>query len=406
MKANELPVITENLLAAMQSDGYSQKFLDSAVWILELFSSYCEKRGLHTISVDAAVLFCKEQFGFDYYEPSASLQHSIRRPLLSLFEYYQTGSYLRIHPKSVHTKIPEAFGDLYLEYWDVVNKLDLAKSTRKERLWMFSVHFNFIAEQGITVPLDIRQEHVHMFLDMHQKKYASSTMAGQRTVLRELYDWLYEQRYVSFSGKQAIPFVRRDPRDKILSYYSRDEISQMLSCIDTESRSGKFAYAVVSILAYLGIRAGDIICLKFSSIDWENNVICFNQQKTGKPLTLPLLDEVKYPLLDYIKNARPESRDADYIFATACAPYTRLNTTGSVYHIVKKCMNIAGIEYEGRHHGSHALRTSLASDLLQNDVPISAIAGILGHSSTRATEAYLTIDETHLKELTLEVPNE
>ena len=378
MKANELPVITENLLAAMQSDGYSQKFLDSAVWILELFSSYCEKRGLHTISVDAAVLFCKEQFGFDYYEPSASLQHSIRRPLLSLFEYYQTGSYLRIHPKSVHTKIPEAFGDLYLEYWDVVNKLDLAKSTRKERLWMFSVHFNFIAEQGITVPLD----------------------------LRELYDWLYEQRYVSFSGKQAIPFVRRDPRDKILSYYSRDEISQMLSCIDTESRSGKFAYAVVSILAYLGIRAGDIICLKFSSIDWENNVICFNQQKTGKPLTLPLLDEVKYPLLDYIKNARPESRDADYIFATACAPYTRLNTTGSVYHIVKKCMNIAGIEFEGRHHGSHALRTSLASDLLQNDVPISAIAGILGHSSTRATEAYLTIDETHLKELTLEVPNE
>ena len=373
MKANELPVITENLLAAMQSDGYSQKFLDSAVWILELFSSYCEKRGLHTISVDAAVLFCKEQFGFDYYEPSASLQHSIRRPLLSLFEYYQTGSYLRIHPKSVHTKIPEAFGDLYLEYWDVVNKLDLAKSTRKERLWMFSVHFNFIAEQGITVPLDIRQEHVHMFLDMHQKKYASSTMAGQRTVLRELYDWLYEQRYVSFSGKQAIPFVRRDPRDKILSYYSRDEISQMLSCIDTESRSGKFA---------------------------------FNQQKTGKPLTLPLLDEVKYPLLDYIKNARPESRDADYIFATACAPYTRLNTTGSVYHIVKKCMNIAGIEFEGRHHGSHALRTSLASDLLQNDVPISAIAGILGHSSTRATEAYLTIDETHLKELTLEVPNE
>jgi site-specific recombinase XerD len=69
-------------------------------------------------------------------------------------------------------------------------------------------------------------------------------------------------------------------------------------------------------------------------------------------------------------------------------------------------MNIAGIEFEGRHHGSHALRTSLASDLLQNDVPISAIAGILGHSSTRATEAYLTIDETHLKELTLEVPNE
>ena len=406
MKANELPVITEKLLAAMQSDGYKQAFLDNAAWVLDFFASYCKKRDLQIITIEAAVLFCQEQFGFDYYEPSAHLQNSIRRPLLSLFEYYQTGSYLRIHPKSVHANIPEAFGDLYLEYWDVVNKLNLAKCTRKVRLWMFSVHFSFIAEQGITAPLDIRQEHVHMFLEMHQKKYATSTMAGQRTVLRELYDWLYEKRYVSFSGKQAIPFIRRDPRDKILSYYSRDEISQMLSCIDTERRSGKFAYAVVSILAYLGIRAGDIICLKFSNIDWENNIICFNQQKTGKPLTLPLLNEVKYPLLDYIKNARPESKDTDYIFATACAPYTRLNSTGSIYQIVKKCMDIAGIEYEGRHHGSHALRTSLASDLLNNDVPISAIAGILGHSSTLATEAYLTIDETHLKELTLEVPNE
>lgn len=406
MKTNEISVIAEKLFAAMQSDGYSQNFLDNSAWIINLFALYCERQNVQDVKIENAVQFCQEQWGFDYYNPSANLQYSLRRPLLSLFEYYETGSYLRYHPRSVHAKIPEAFGDLYYEYWDVVNKLNLSKCSRKERLWMFSVHFNYIAGLGITVPLDIRQEHVHEFLEMHQKKYSSSTMAGQRTVLRELYDWLYEKRYVTFSGRQAIPFVRRDPRDKILSYYSREEISQMLSCIDTESRSGKYAYAVVSILAYLGIRAGDIICLKFSNIDWENNIICFNQQKTGKPLTLPLLDEVKYPLLDYIKNARPESKDAEYIFATANAPYTRLNSTGSIYHIVKKCMNIAGIEYEGRHHGSHALRTSLASDLLNNDVPISAIAGILGHSSTRSTEAYLAIDETHLKELTLEVPNE
>ncbi|MBP3239198.1 MAG: tyrosine-type recombinase/integrase [Oribacterium sp.] len=406
MKTHELSVVAGELITAMRNDGYSEGFLNNSAWILGLFASYCEKQNVSDISIEDAVLFCKDHFGFDYYNLSANIQHSLRRPLLSLFEFYETGTYLRIHPKSVHTKIPDAFGNIYIEYWETVNKLDLAKSTRKERLWLFAVHFNFIYEKGITTPADIRKEHVYMFLKSHQKKYASATMAGQRTVLREIYDWLYEKQYVSFSGKQVIPLVRRDPRDKILSYYSREEIRQTLSCIDTESRSGKYAYAVVSILAYLGMRAGDIILLKFSNIDWENNIINISQQKTGKPLSLPLLDEVKYPLLDYIKNARPKSKDEDYVFATAKAPYTRLQSTGSIYRIVTRCMNIAGIEFEGRHHGSHALRHSLASDLLQNDVPISAIAGILGHSSTKATEAYLTIDETHLKELTLEVPNE
>ena len=405
MKTNELSAIAEELIIMMRNDGYSESFLNNSKWILGLFASYCKKRNMLDISVEAAVLFCRDHFRFDYYNTSANIQHSLRRPLLSLFEFYETGTYLRIHPKSVHTKIPDVFGNIYTKYWETVNKLDLAKSTRKERLWMFAVHFNFVYENGITNLANIKPEHVHMFLESQQKKYSSATMAGQRTVLREIYDWLYEKQYVSFSGKQAIPFVRRDPRDKILSYYSREEICQTLSCIDTESRSGKYAYAVVSLLAYLGIRAGDIILLKFSNIDWENNIIHINQQKTGKPLSLPLLDEVKYPLLDYIKNARPKSKDEDYVFATAIAPYTRLNNTGSIYRIVTKCMNIAGIEFEGRHHGSHALRHSLASDLLQNDVPISAIASILGHSSTRATEAYLTIDETHLKELTLEVPN-
>ena len=406
MKTNEISVTAKELFATMQDDGYSQKFLDNSGWILEQFASYCRRENVQEVTTDVAVQFCQKQWGFDYYNPAVSIQHSLRRPLLSLFEYYDTGSYLRHHPRSVHANIPEAFGQIYMEYWDTVNRLDLAKCTRKHRLWMFSMHFNFISEQGITDMTYIRQEHVHMFLEKQKKKYSSASMAGQRTVLRELYDWLFEKQYVTFSGKQAIPFARRDPRDKILSYYSRDEISQLLSCIDTESRSGKYAYAVISILAYLGMRTRDVMELKFSNIDWENNIIRFNQHKTGKPLTLPLLDEVKYPLLDYIKNARPDSKDEEYVFITLNAPHTKLNTGGSIYHIVNKCMNIAGIEFEGRHHGAHALRHSLASDLLQNDVPISAIAGILGHSSTRSTEAYLTIDETHLKELSLEVPNE
>jgi integrase len=153
------------------------------------------------------------------------------------------------------------------------------------------------------------------------------------------------------------------------------------------------------------MRAGDVIGLQFSDIDWNNNVIHYNQQKTGNPLSLPLIDEVKFPLIDYIKNGRHESADPEYVFVTLYAPYTRFHNTSSIFRMVEKCMDVAGINYEGRHHGPHSLRHSLATNMLSENVPISAIANILGHSSTRTTEHYLTVDETHLKELTLEVPD-
>ena len=68
-------------------------------------------------------------------------------------------------------------------------------------------------------------------------------------------------------------------------------------------------------------------------------------------------------------------------------------------------METAGINYEGRHHGPHALRHSMATNMMSENVPISVIVNILGHSSTKTKEFYLTVDETHLKERSLEVPH-
>lgn len=62
-------------------------------------------------------------------------------------------------------------------------------------------------------------------------------------------------------------------------------------------------YFIVSLIAFLGLRVGDVINLKFDNIDWENNQINIVQQKTNQSLTLPLIDEVKFPLLDYLKTA-------------------------------------------------------------------------------------------------------
>jgi integrase len=404
MKTKDLPAVTTALIEKMVADGYSQSRIEDTTWILAHFDHYCNKHNIELITVPIAVEFIRDSFGFDYYNTTSRFQTILRRPLLILFEFYEFGNYKKTHQRGSTTKIPLIFENIYREYVDHVNNMPIVLKTRERKIWSFTKYLEYLETSGITEFSHIGHNTVHEYI-ASLTDYAPATLRIIRTNLREAYDWLFEKRYVPFSGRQMFPLIRKDPRNKLLSYYSKAEIQQLLSCIDTETSTGKFMYAVICLLAYLGMRVGDVITLRFCDIDWAKESISYAQQKTGKLLTLPLLDEVKYSLIDYIKNGRHESADSDYIFVTMYAPYTRYTCTASIFRIVGICMRTAGINYEGRHHGPHSLRHSMATNLLSENVPISAIANIMGHASTRTTEIYLTVDETHLKEISLEVPN-
>lgn len=404
MKTKNLPNVADALYQKMQADGYSNSVIGTARWVIGHFYNYCLSHDISVITVPTAVTFVGECFGFDYYNTTLPMQTVMRRPILILFEFEESGNYCKTHQRGSNTDIPLIYKHLFLEYREVVNATSLCRNSKERKLWIFVKYFEYLEQNGIFRVADIQFQTAHEYINS-LASFAPATIRCIKTSLREIYDWLYSRKYIPFSGRQMFPVIRKDPRNKLLSYYSKEEIGQMLSCIDTETPSGKCAYSIICMLAYLGMRAGDVIRLKFSDIDWHTGTIHYIQQKTGNPLSLPLTDEVKYPLLDYIKNGRHESADPEYIFVTMYAPYTRFKCTSSLFRIVDKCMKTAGIDYEGRHHGPHALRHSMATNMMSENVPVSAIANILGHSSTKTTEIYLAVDETHLKKLSLEVPH-
>lgn len=404
MKTKDLPAVASALIEKMKADGYSQSRIEDTAWILEHFEHYCIKHGIGLVTVPVAVEFVRDSFGFDYYNTTSRFQTILRRPLLILFEFEEFGSYKKTHQRGSTTQIPLIFETVYREYVGHVNCMPVGIKTRERKIWSFTKYLEYLEAAGIRSLSEIRHDTVHEYI-ASLDSYAPATLRVTRTNLREAYDWMYEKKYVPFSGRQMFPLIRKDPRNKLLSHYSKEEVRQLLSCIDTDTASGKCMYAAICLMAYLGMRAGDVITLRFCDIDWAKETISYAQQKTGTPLSLPLLDEVKFPLADYIRNGRHESADPEYVFVTMYAPYTRYTCTSSLFRMVEKCMQTAGISYEGRHHGPHSLRHSLATNMLSENVPISAISNIMGHSSTRTTEIYLTVDETHLKEISLEVPN-
>ena len=407
MKTQEYIDFIPKFIKKLNDDGMSETVIGTAEWITNHFKKYCLKNGIKSINMEVIQTFYNEQYDFDIYDLKYDYQTVLRRPMLILMEYYETGNYFKTHQKSASLNIPTEYSEIYyLIQKEYINNLDNSIKSKKRKLWVVANLINYLYENNITNFKDIQIGHISNYIDLISEKYAKETVRLIKSILREVLNWLYQKNIVKFNGKQAFPIIRKDTRDKLLSTYSEQEIKKILDVIDNSNSYGKCAYLVISILAYYGLRVGDIINLKFENIDFENNCIKITQRKTSKELVLPLIDEVKFPLLDYLKNGRTPSVDEEYILSTMYAPYTKFNNTSSIHHMITKTMKIAGVNFENKHHGPHALRHSLATNMINNNVPISAISNVLGHSSTKTTNIYITRDTTHLKELTLEVPNE
>lgn len=194
---------------------------------------------------------------------------------------------------------------------------------------------------------------------------------------------------------------------KIPEYYTSDEIKAILDAIDRSNPVGKRDYAMILIGAKYGMRIGDIRRLQFHEVDFQKNTINIVQQKTDKPLALPLLPDVGWALIDYLKCGRPKS-DSTYIFLRHVVPFERLGDNDNMEYVLRKYANSAGVFKSRTHKRSsfHMLRYSLASDLLSQNISLTTILGILGHSELNVTSKYTRLDTYHLKECALEVPNE
>ena len=222
--------------------------------------------------------------------------------------------------------------------------------------------------------------------------------------IKNFLNWTYQNNLTKISGDMLLPKIVWHRKTNIRTYYTKEEVIKLLNAIDIRTKQGKEDYLIISFICYLGLRISDVVGLKLSNINFNDNTISIIQYKTNNLLTLPLIDKVKYPLLDYLKNARPTDTNLDYIFITFDKPYRHHVELKTHNYIVKKYFIKVGININGRKHGFHSLRHSFSTSLLNEDTSLYSISTILGHQDIKTTMSYLDIDTSKLKELALEVP--
>jgi integrase len=140
-----------------------------------------------------------------------------------------------------------------------------------------------------------------------------------------------------------------------------------------------------------------------ADIDWNNDVIYVVQNKTGEPLSIPLRSSYGNAIADYILHERPDS-DSGHLFLRSFAPYEKLNTSGTIYEILEKMEEKAGVQKKERITGSRMTRHNAASAMLRSGVPMPDISAALGHKDPNTVLVYLSTDEKALAQCALAMP--
>jgi integrase len=150
------------------------------------------------------------------------------------------------------------------------------------------------------------------------------------------------------------------------------------------------------------MRCCDIAALKFSSINWERELIMITQQKTDSTQELKLPTRCGNAIYEYVLNERPKT-DTREIFVRSIPPYSGLQarTLTEIAENVARAANVR--QNPGNRRGFHLYRHRLATSLLENDIPNVVISKMLGHNSPESLEIYLGADFTHLKECALSI---
>jgi integrase/recombinase XerD len=178
-------------------------------------------------------------------------------------------------------------------------------------------------------------------------------------------------------------------------------VEQVLAGCNRKTAAGRRDYAMLLLLARLGLRGGEVASLTLEDMDWEAGRITL-RGKRGRVDQLPLPRDVGEAIAAYLKDGRPQSSGSRRLFLRTKAPLTGFKDQRAVGSLVRHALAKAGLDSPRK--GAHQFRHTLASDMLRKGRSLSEIGEILRHRSPQTTAIYAKVDLLSLRSLALPWP--
>ncbi len=215
--------------------------------------------------------------------------------------------------------------------------------------------------------------------------------------LRSLLRYLYVAGHTATALEAAVPKVASWRLARVPVTFGRAEVVRLLASCDRRNTFGRRDHAVLTVLARLGLRAGEVASLDLADIDWRAGELVI-RGKGRREERVPLPTDVGEALAAWLRRGRPRC-ESDAVFTRVRAPHRRL-TSGGVSAIVRAACARTGLP----ELNAHRLRHTAATEMLRAGASLAEVGQVLRHASLLTTAIYAKVDHSRLRTLGLPWP--
>jgi site-specific recombinase XerD len=375
------PDLDQHLAAFVTSlarAGYAEKTQRDKARRITLFLQWMREAGIRLCEVDD-VDACIDTF----------LAHPARRRYNHRCALQAFMAYLReVEVLPQHSVEPSAAAALCQDY--------LAHLQTQQGLSAHSIAAYSLSARGFIAAMrlpedapDVDASAIRRYVVDASQQHAVATVKLCAAGLRSFLRFCFLRGVIASDLSPAVPSIGRWQRKPMPAVLTDAAIECVLAAADRSCARGLRDFAVLQLLARLGLRASEVIALRLEDLHWEHGEILV-QGKGDQLDRLPLLQEVGESIVQYLREARGGSESRS-LFLSHTAPRRGLQDPATVSAIAHRALERAGLLPSGR-VGAHIFRYSLATRLLRHGASLSEIAQVLRHRRIETTREYAKVD--------------
>jgi len=247
----------------------------------------------------------------------------------------------------------------------------------------------------------LQSEQVTDFVCKQAAKLQPSSCGQPVTAIRTLLRFLVSRGVIPQGLERAVPSVLTWRHSSLPRHIASSEVERMIGATDPRTPLSLRERAVLTLLAHLGLRAGEVIRLTLDDIDWLEGRLIVRAGKNHRERSLPLSQEVGDALVSYLRDARPATLHRE-LFLRWRPPFNPLRSSVTITTLVAKALKRAGVRV--KRPGAHILRHTLATQMACQGAAFKEIADILGHLSLASTSVYAKLDLKALSKVAMPWP--
>ncbi len=380
--------------ALLQQEGYSREGARNQLLLIADLSRWLQRRRLTAADVSAQIV---ERYIEDCarHRRSEGGNRSALRKLAGLLHRQGIGcGEVPREPQSAQERVEEDFKrylvqERGLSPATLLNYLPYVHALLSERFDAGCIRLNRLGAADV---VEFVRHHAHEFSPGRAKLMT--------TALRSFLRYLLHGGEIDTDLAACVPCVPRWSLSGIPKFLPAGQVQKVLDHCDRRAASGIRDYAILLLLARLGLRACEVVSLNLEDIDWHGGrlVLCGKGRRWAQ---LPLLQEVGEALACYLQRARPRCASRR-VFVRARAPREGFANSSAICCVVDRALARAGIDSPRK--GAHLFRHTLATDMLRQGASLSEIGQLLRHRHPSTTMIYAKVDLGALRLLALPWP--